>query len=284
MTENARARWVFWAIAAACFAAAAAGLLARAAHYMADRWAHEATGVAIVRVLASDSPEQLAQAELVIAAAPPVARADIVTAERAAALLEDWGGGEVRAADLPPLRLVEVEFDVDAPPDSPQRLEAYLARRGLAAEVIAPADVTTLATRSAQTMRRAALAGAAFLALMMAAIIVLSARALALRQTQLITALADLGATGAGAARNVGDEAASLGLWAGIAGAGAAALAAFGGIYVTQPSAGVLDIVLGAHWLDWIPIIATPLAAAALAALGARSAASALHARAARLA
>lgn len=284
MSGEGSARWVFWAIAAACFAAAAAGLLARAANYMADRWAHESTGVAIVRVLASDDPAALAQAEEIIAAAPGVASAEIVTAERAAALLQDWGGQEVRASDLPPLRLIEVEFTLDAPSDAPRRLEALLQQRGLASQVIAPNANATQAEQSARTMRLAAAGGAGFFALMMAAIILLAARAMAQKRIDLITAMADIGATSAGASRDVGDEAASMGLWAGILGAGAAAMAAFAAIYLMQPSADALEIVTGAHWMDWAPIAATPIASALLASAGARGAAASLHARAARLA
>ncbi|MGE0045056.1 MAG: hypothetical protein AB7T08_04785, partial [Hyphomonadaceae bacterium] len=118
----------------------------------------------------------------------------------------------------------------------------------------------------------------------MAAIILLAARAMAQQRADLITALAYMGATSSGAARNVGDEAASTGLWAGILGAGAAGMAAFAAIYWMNRSADPLEIITGAHWMDWTPIAITPVVCALLASAGARGAAATIHARAARLA
>ncbi|MGE3143220.1 MAG: hypothetical protein AB7L65_07845 [Hyphomonadaceae bacterium] len=280
----ASARTIFWTIVAACFAAAAAGLLARAATHMADRWAHETTGAAVVRILATDEPDALSNAEDAIREAPGIAKAAIVTAERAAALLQEWGGDRVAASDLPPLRLIEVEFALDAPPNAAEALEARLLRQGIRAEVVAPGAGSNEATESAQVLRLAAWGGAGFLALMMAMIIALSARALAHRRGDLITAMADLGATPARAAREVGDEAAGLGFRAGFIGALAAAAAAAVIIYLTDPAADIEDIARMARPLDLAPLALTPLAAALLASFGARAAAASLHARAARLA
>lgn len=285
MNPLGNARAVFWAMAAACFAAAAAGLLARAANFMADQWAHESTGVAIVRI---DGPlgeaDILGRAQEAIRESPLVERANIVTAERAAALMEDWQGGEVRPADLPPLQLVEVDFVVGAPRDAPDRLERHLTERGLAAAVIAPRGNEMAAARNARLIRYAAIGGAAFLGLMMVLVVAFAARALALRRADFITALADIGATRARVGQEVGEEAARVGLWAGLLGAALAAVSGFSTLYFLQPSKTALDIVLGAHPFDYFPILLTPPAAALFASLGARAGASALHARAARLA
>jgi cell division protein FtsX len=270
-------------MAAACFAAAAAGLLARAANFMADRWSHESTGVAVVRILATDAPDALATAEQAIAAAPHVARAQIVTAERAASMIEDWQSGEVRPSDLPPLQLVEVEFTMGAPANSAEQLQQHLLQRGLAADVVSPQNSQTVAARSARAIRLAAFVGAIVLALLMGAVIALSSRALALRHADLITALADMGATSSRAGQELGEMAMRTGLWAGVVGAVAAGLVAFAAIYMSSPTSTPLGIVTSAHPLDWAPMILTPPLAAVFANLGARAGAATLHARAARI-
>jgi cell division protein FtsX len=270
-------------MAAACFAAAAAGLLARAANFMADRWAHETTGVAVVRILATDAPDALLTAEQAIAAAPHVASAQIVTAERAASMMEDWQSGEVRPSDLPPLQLVEVDFSLTAPRDAPERLKQHLLQQGLAVDVVSPQSSQTVAARSARSMRIAALIGAAFLSVLMAVVIALSARALALRHADLITALADAGATSSRAGQELGEMAMRTGLWAGVVGAAGAGLVAFAAIYLSSPSSSPLGILTGTHPLDWAPLLLTPPLAALCANLGARAGAAALHARASRI-
>jgi cell division transport system permease protein len=277
-------RAVFWVMAAACFAAASALLFSRAAFVMADRWAHEATGVAIVRILAADAPGALAEAEDAIKSAPSVARAQIVTAERAAALMQDWQGAQVRPSDLPPLQLVEVDFAPGAPRAAAQNLEAHLAEKGLAVQVVSPRSAETEAARNAQLMRLAALVGAGFIVAMMAAVIAFSARALALRRADLITALTDIGATRERAGAELGVEAGRLGLWAGLAGALVAAGAGAAGIYLTTPTATPLSILNATGPIEWAALAATPLYAALFASLGARAGAGAVHARAARLA
>ncbi|MBL8551483.1 MAG: hypothetical protein JNJ73_15970 [Hyphomonadaceae bacterium] len=277
-------RMVFWTIAAACFAAAAAGIFARVVSNMADRWAHESTGIAVVRIFASDAPDTLAVAERVIEAAPEVADAEIITANRAAAMLAEWGGTDVRPSDLPPLRLLEVDFALRAPPDAPRRLERRLAAAGLAAQVVTPRGVASEATRSAQVLRLSAAAGAVFLCLIMALIVAFSARSYAQRRGDLIAAMADVGAGRGKAESAVGDEAAAAGLYAGIIGAAVAALGGFGLVYWFSPTSGPMEILRSLTLFDVAPVLATPAVAALAAMLGARGAAGALHARAARLA
>lgn len=284
MNPSGSMRAVFWVMAAACFAAASALLFSRAAFVMADRWAHEATGVAIVRILAADAPGALAEAEDAIKGAPSVVRAQIVTAERAAALMQDWQGAQVRPSDLPPLQLVEVDFAPGAPRAAAQNLEEHLAEKGLAVQVVSPRSAETEAARNAQLMRLAALVGAGFIVAMMAAVIAFSARALALRRADLITALTDIGATRERAGAELGVEAGRLGLWAGLAGALVAAGAGAAGIYLATPTATPLSILNATGPIEWAALAATPLYAALFASLGARAGAGAVHARAARLA
>jgi len=284
MNPGGSMRAVFWVMAAACFAAACSAFLARAAFVMADRWSQEATGVAIVRILAADEQGALAVAEDEIKSGPYVSRAQIVTAERAAALMQEWQGAQVRPSDLPPLQLVEVDFEPSAPGVAAERLEAHLLEKGLAVQVVSPRGAETAAVRNAQLMRIAAIAGAIFLGAMMAAVIAFSARALALRRADLITALTDIGASRERAGAELGDEAGRLGLWAGLTGAVLAAGAAYAGVYFSTPTATPLGILTAAGPFDWAPLAATPLIAAVCASLGARAGAGAVHERAARIA
>src|SRR5690606_22107745 len=82
-------RALFWTLAFAAFAAAAAGLAARAADRVAVGYEQQRNAYAIVRVLAPDGPAGMAAAETALASAPHVTSAAPMTAGRAAALLSE---------------------------------------------------------------------------------------------------------------------------------------------------------------------------------------------------
>src|SRR5262245_16462607 len=137
-------RALFWTLAFAAFAAAAAGLVARAVDRLAVNYENQRSAYAIVRVIAPEGPPGIAAAETALARAPYVTSAAPMTAGRAAALLQQWGGSEVRAEDMPPLRLIEIELEpVAANVDVSGDIVAALAQGGVTAEVIEAPDAAS---------------------------------------------------------------------------------------------------------------------------------------------
>jgi cell division transport system permease protein len=276
-------RALFWTLAFAAFAAAAAGLAARAVDRMAAGYEAARSNYAIVRVLAPEGPAGIAAAELALAQTPLVTSAAPMTAGRAAALLGEWGGSQVRAENMPPLRLIELEL-APAPPhvDISGDIVAALAQGGVTAQVIeAPnnASGAGLATR----VRMAAFWGAIAFALVMAVIVSLAARGLAARRREMVTVMCDLGATRGQTAGRIADEAAVLGLYAGLLGGALAGVAGLTLLMLAIPGAS-LDALPGMILpVDLAPIVAAPLGAAIAAGAGARAAAGYFHAKAARL-
>lgn len=277
-------RTVFWALACAAFAAAAAGLVARAADRLAENYETQRTNYAIVRVLAPEGAAGLAAAETVLAGAPHVTAAARMTEARAAALLEQWGGAPVSGEELPDLRLIEVDLaPAPATADLSGDVEAALAAGGVTAELI-EAPATASGGGLAARISAAALWGALGFSLLMAMIAGLAARTLAARRANLVEVLADLGATRGNASARVADEAASLGFWAGVAGAALAGLAAAILLLALVPGATLDTLPRMILPIDTAPLVVAPLLAAIAAGMGARSAAEAVHANAARLA
>lgn len=276
-------RALFWTLAFAAFAAAAAGLGARAVDRVAADYEAQRTAYAIVRVLAPEGPAGIAAAETVLASAPHVTSAAPMTARRAAELLNQSGGGEVSAEDMPPLSLIEVELaSTAANADVSGDIVAALAQGGVTAEVVqAPASASGggLATR----VRTAALWGAVAFALIMAVIVSLAARGLAARRRELVTVMCDLGATRSQAAGRIADEAAVLGLYAGLVGGVLAGVTAFIVLMLVIPGASAETLPAMILPIDLAPIIAAPLGAAVAAGAGARAAAGYFHGKAARL-
>ncbi len=277
-------RALFWTLAFAVFAAVAAGLAARAVDRLAANYETERTNYAIVRVLAPEGREGVAAAEAALALAPHVSSAAPMTAGRAAALLRQWGGSEVRAQDLPPLRLIEIELEpaLDPTADINGDIVAALAQGGVTADVVQAPDAAGgggLAGRVAA----AALWGAGLFALVMAIIISLAARSLAARRRELVTVMTDLGATHDQAVGRIGDEAALLGFYAGIAGGAMAGFAGLSIMLLAIPGASVETLPSMILPMDLAPLIAAPIVAALAAGVGARSAASYFHGQAARL-
>lgn len=152
-------RALFWTLAFSAFAAAAAGLAARAVDRIAVHYEAQRNAYAIVRVVAPEGPPGVAAAETALAHAPHVTSAAPMTAGRAASLLQEWGGQEVRAEDIPPLSLIEIELAPTGPAvDISGDIVAALAQGGVTAEVIEAPDTASGGGVSAR-VRTAALWG-----------------------------------------------------------------------------------------------------------------------------
>ncbi len=276
-------RALFWTLAFAAFAAAAAGLSARAVDRIAAGYEEARRNYAIIRVIAPEGPEGLSAAEAALADAPHVTSAAPMTAGRAAALLSQWGGASMDAAEIPPLRLIEIELapageQIDVSGD----IVAALAQGGVTAEVVEAPDHASGGGLAAR-VRVAAFWGALVFGGAMAVIVWLAARSLAARRRELVTVMTDLGATGGQAAGGIADEAAVLGLYAGLIGGALAGLAGLGVMLLAIPGANLDTLPAMILPIDLAPIIAAPLGAAVAAGAGARAAASYFHRQAARL-
>lgn len=276
-------RAVFWTLAFAAFAAAAAGLGARAVDRLAVDYQTQRNAYAIVRVIAPEGPAGIATAESALVRAPHVTGAAPMTAARAAALLQEWSGAPVNVEDVAALPLIELELaPADAGADVSGDILAALAQSGVTGEVIeAPAAAS--GGGGAAGVRMAALLGAIAVAVVMAIIISLAARSMAARRRELVTVMCDLGATRTQTAGRIADEAAVLGLYAGLVGGGLAAVAGLIVMLLAIPSASIDTLPRMILPIDLAPIAAAPLLAAVAAGFGARAAAGYFHGKAARL-
>jgi len=276
-------RALFWTLAFAAFAAAAAGLGARAVDRLAAAYEDARHGYAIVRVDAPDGPAGMAAAESALAHAPHVTSAAPMTAGRAAQILAEWGGASINAADIPALQLIEIDLAPAGPnTDVSGDIVAALAQGGVTADVIEAPD-NDAGAGMAGRVRAAALWGSAAFGLLMALIVSLAARGLAARRRELVTVMTDLGATRSQAAGKIADEAAVLGLQAGLAGglmAGLAGLALLAAVLPHASFAAIRHLIMP---LDLAPLIAAPIGAALAAGAGARAAAGYFHRQAARV-
>lgn len=276
-------RALFWTLALAAFAAAAAGLAARAVDRLAAAYETSRTSYAIVRVVAPEGSAAVAAAQAALMDAPHVRSAAPIGAEQAATLLQTWSGSDINAEDMPPLQLIEVEIAPEGPNmDVAGDVIAALAQGGVTADFV-QAPEAGAGGGAAQTIGRIALWGAAAFALVMALIVSFAARSVAARRRELVIVLTDLGASPSQATGRVADEAARLGLYAGLAGALLAGLTGLVLITLAAPGARLEmlpDILLP---IDLAPLVAAPLGAALAAGMGARAAAGYFHRQAARL-
>lgn len=268
-------RALFWTLAFAAFAAAAAGLAARAVDRVAADYEAAQSNYAIVRVIAPEGPAGMAAAEAALAHAPLVTSAAPITTAHAAEILAPLGAGDVAPTQLIEIEMANASASVDAAGD----VVAALAQNGVTAEVFEASDDGGLATR----VRSAALWGALAFALMMAVIVSLGARSLAARRRELVTVMCDLGATRSQAAGRIADEAAVLGLYAGLAGGALAAVAGLIVMWLAIPGLSLDALPRMILPVDLAPIVAAPLGAAIAAGAGARAAAGYFHGQAARL-
>lgn len=275
-------RALFWTLVFAAFAATAAGLAARAVDRMAAQYDYLREGYAIARVIEPEGMAGLSQAEAALNSARHVERATAMTPERAAALLAQWSGEPVDPQNMPPLFLVEIELAADAPDGIGADLQTLLRLNNVTAEVVEAPEQASGGGVSEQA-RTAAFWGAILFALVMALIISLAARGLAARRRELVTVMTDCGATQAQASGRVADEAAVLGLYAGLMGGVLAGAAAFVVLLIAIPGVRLDALPNMILPIDLAPIAAAPLGAAIAAGFGARAAAGFFHGQAARL-
>ena len=126
---------LFMTIVIACFLAASAGISARLAYRAADAWNQSLRGAMTVRIISPDTPEATAKAADLMHTAVGIRSARPVTPQRAAALLNGWGGPGVSAADMPTLRLIELDVEKSqATPDFARKLKEQLSDAGFQAE------------------------------------------------------------------------------------------------------------------------------------------------------
>ncbi|WP_135211085.1 FtsX-like permease family protein [Vitreimonas flagellata] len=276
-------RALFWTLVFAAFAAVAVALGARAADRIAVSYEQQRTNYAIVRVIAPEGEEAITAAQTALNTAPHVTSAAPMTAGRAAALLQQWGGSDVAAEDLPPLRLFEIELaPAEAQVDVNGDIVAALAQGGVTAEVVGAPD-TGSGGGLAGIVRQIALWGAAAFAVLMAVIVWLAARGLAARRREMVTVMCDLGATQGETAGRIADEAAMTGLVAGVVGGVLAGITALVVLMLAIPGVQLetlRDMILP---IDLLPIAAAPIGVAIAAGAGARAAAATIHRQAARL-
>jgi cell division transport system permease protein len=273
MSRGGRA--LFWTLAFAAFAAAAAGLAARAADRLAAGYQVDISGYAIVRVVDPGGAEGVAKAQAALAHAPHVVSATPMSARSAAEHLRMEDSGEIPIPPLIEITVRPTSPDADVAGD----IKAALAGAGVTAEVTtadAPGDL-------ASWVRRVAFWGAIGFAVVMALVVALAARGLAARRRAEVTVMTDLGATKAQAAGRVADEAAILGLNAGLAGAALAAALAVVALMLAVPHLSVENLPAMIRLPDLAPLAIVPIGAAIAAGAGASTAAAEFHDRAARL-
>jgi cell division transport system permease protein len=274
-------RALFWTLVFAAFAAAAAGLAARAVDRLAAQYESQRQSYAIVRVITPEGAAGMAAAQATLNNASAVTSAAPMTQARAAALLAQWGAGAA-PGEMPTLHLIEIELSASAGRDAGADLEAALAANGVTAEVIGAPDAASGGGVASQ-VRVAAFWAAVLFSLVMALIISLAARGLAARRRELVTVMTDCGATRAQAAGQIADEAAVLGLYAGLLGGALAGVAGLMVMLIAIPGASADTLPNMILPIDLAPIAAAPLGAAIAAGAGARAAAGLFHAQAARL-
>jgi cell division protein FtsX len=269
---------LFWVVAIASMLAAIAVLSALLAHRSADSADAVLRSQYIARILAPESATALDDAAIALNAVDGVEAVRIVTPERAAALLRNWGGPNIQPTDLPALRLITFSADRSPAADWTQTVAATMRGAGFQAEVYGPGPAAVEAVRKSQELASVAIAigGVLFGAALLTA--GLAGRTRVASDRMLIRPLADMGATRGQVSRAFAARAAVEGFTAGLMGAfGASLLAAW-----------ALSLPPFVSWAaqlrqeDAAPLLATPLLAALLAGAGARSASNRFYSNAAR--
>ena len=253
----------------------AAGLaIALGASGLSARAAHENARVAsayTIRVLPPASEDTLAKAVTALSAAPGVRTAKPMDAARAAQLLTRWGGKQINAADLPPLRLIEVRLAAAGDPvRTPALLTERLRTAGVAAEIYdaGPADPGRPASVRLATTAGTAVCIALFAALFFAA-------AAAARTERIRATLwADLGATRVAALAAFGRAGSEIAFLAGAATVILALVAAPGVRMAAGETISFGSMIASLSSWDVLIAFATPLLAAGAASLGARAGAA----------
>lgn len=272
--------WLFVSLAILIAAALAvalgvSGLNARAA----DERARVASAFT-VRVLPPAPEETLEKAVAALASAPGVQSARPMDATRAAQLLSRWGGGQINAADLPSLRLIEVRLAAAGDPvRTPTLLKERLRTAGVAAEIYGagPADPGRTASSRMVLLAGAAVCAALLLALWFAA----GAAARADRVRAILWS--DLGAGRSATLAAYGRAGSEVAFLAGATVVILAVLVAPGVRMAAGETISFGSMIASLSPWDVLIVLVTPLAAAATAALGARAGAASTFDQADRL-
>lgn len=253
----------FWAAAIACFVAACAALGAGAAQRAADAWARNLDGAATVRVLAPDRAGAAEAAAAVLTATRGIESARAMSRERAEELI-----GETADA-LPELRLVEVELTTGGA-RGVELIEQALTREGFTTEVYGPGPWAMAAAEAARRLAQLALAAAVLAGGGAALIVPLVARVRARGEHETLLAFMESGAMPGRGLGPLARRAALEGFGAGLLGAVAALVLAFGMLAGATPSLALLErfqlFVPSDLWL----LFGIALLAGALAGAGAR--------------
>lgn len=275
-------RALFWALAAAVFAAVCAGLAARAIQRVSENYESQVRNYAIVRVEAPEGPEAMDAALGALERAPHVRAAARVSNERVAEMLESLGAAPVEGQELPQLRLIELDLEqAPADADVDGDLEAALAAVNVTGEIMRSPSASDSHDWTWRA-RHAALWGAVAFAILIALIVTLASRGFATRRRDMLQVMADLGETRGKAASKVADVAALAGFWAGLVGALAAGAAGLFILMVLRGAA-IGDLPQLIVPIDLAPLAGAPLFASVAAAMGARRAAESFYDQAARL-
>lgn len=235
------------------------------------RWDRQLTGSATVQIAAVDDPAlvdaRVQTAVGLLRGMPGILRAEPLSREAAAALIQPWLGDAALDPDLPLPRLIDVVFD-------PGRLDLGALRQALSA---VPGSSFDDHLRWVEGLRRIARSGTllalgvlALIGLAAALSVVFSTRSGLAVQHDVIDVLHTIGARDRDIANGYARHAMLLALRGGIVGgvlAGGLLVAL--GLGIEAPTVGMLP-ALRLAWSDWVLLALLPLAAAVIAGLTAR--------------
>lgn len=262
---------------------AAALAVALGASGAAARSASETTRAATaytVRVLPPASEDALTKAVAALTASPDVTSARPIDGARAAELLSRWGGRPIDAADLPPLRLIEVRLaKAGDPVRTPAALTDRLRTAGVAAEIYdaGPADADQPVPARTAVLAGAGVCAALLLALWFAGV------AAATRDRVRAAIWADLGADRAATLAAFGRAGAEIAFLAGAAVAILALMAAPGVRMAAGETISFGSMLASLSPWDVLIALSAPLLAASAVSLGSRAGAAAAFDSADRL-
>ena len=271
--DAGRDRPLFAVAAILVFLACLAALGARGAWTSSERWMSDLEGSLTVQIRPEEGRNvgnDAIEAARLISTLPGVASAVARTRADSEALLEPWFGTGGLPADLPVPLLIDV--DLSNPDILPvEEIDAILVDAGIAAEVDDHGRWSDAIQRASQLARLLALGLLTLISGAAAAVIAFAARASLVARRDVADALHIVGATDAYIAGLFERRFFSLGLKAGVAGAGFAALIAV----LVAVGGGSADAIYFLPELVFAPVeiaalLAAPLIAGAVSALSAR--------------
>ena len=275
--EGGRDRPLFAVAAILVFLACLAALGARGAWTSSERWMDDLAGSLTAQIRPEDGRDANADAQeaaRLIADLPGISSATARTRADSEALLEPWFGSAGLPADLPVPLLIDVQLsDPDILPV--EDIAATLSDAGIAADIDDHGRWSDAVARAGQLARLLALGLLTLILGAAAAVIAFAARASLAARRDVADALHIVGATDAYIAGLFERRFFSLGLKAGAAGAGFAALIAI----LVAVGGSNADALYFLPEMIFAPVeiaslLAAPLLAGAISALSARLAVS----------